>query len=282
MLSRCRVLGSVVALSVVALSIHAVSAQSTPSPATSVDAIVIVDGKLVPPGTSVDIVSGSVTCGSGLTVARDAPMTVGSVLRVSLAATKAGCAGASLTARAAGFESATPPADATGVIGGALIIGRPVALIEGTAEQTGAIQSAPDIQLVVGTGPDQRICARTRLVPPAPNAPADARPAFTELLLDPASGCAKLGDQVDLYIGDTLAQSITATAGLTRVALKINRVVRSLEEGPGLPATGSSNPADDAGGSSRRALLLALAAVIGLASAGLVAKAVVSWRHGRQ
>jgi hypothetical protein len=278
--SRRPTLATLVALSAFALGFHAVNAQSTPAKAITIDAIVIVDGKLAPPGTAVDVISGSETCGSGVTMARDVPMTAGSILRLALSGTRTSCVqGASLTVRAGGVETVVPAPDASGVVGGALIIGRPVALIEGTAEQTGAVQSAPDIQLVIGTGPTQRICARAPVVPPVPGAPADAKPAFTELLLDPASGCAKLGDSIDLYVGDTIAQSITAAPGLTRVDLKVNRVVRSLEGAPGLPATGTTIPSGDTDGLSRISLL-ALAALLAAASGSWLARAaVMRWRR---
>jgi len=253
--------------------------QSASQQAVTIDAIVIVDGKLAPPGTVVDIAAGSEACGSGVTVPRDLPMTVGSVLRLPLSSTNAACGpGASFVARAGGLEGAVPPPDANGVVGKALVIGRPVALIEGTAEQTGAVQSAPEVQLVVGTGSSQRICARAPVVPPVPSAPADAKPAFAELLLDPASGCAQLGDRVDLYVGDTFAETIVAAPGLTRVALKINRVVRSVEGGVGLPATGSGN-AEDTHESSGRVWLLILAALFATASAGWLTRMAVIRRR---
>ena len=279
MLSARRLFGALVVVSAIALNIHAVGAQSSSPAATAIDAIVIVDGKLAPAGTTVDIVSGGNICGTGVTVARDVPMTVGSVLRFPLSGGKSSCAqGASLSARAEGLESAVPAPAASGVIGGALIIGRPIVLVEGTAEQTGAVQPAPDIQIVVGTGPDQRICARAPLVPPVPSAPVNTAPEFSELLLDPSLGCAKLGDRVDLYVGDTIAESINAAPGLTRVELKVNRVVHSLEDRPTLPATGAATPPDDTGLSYRRFLLLALAAAIGLPSAAWLAKTTLARR----
>src|SRR5207245_1600645 len=116
-------------------------------------------------------------------------------LRVRLSATGGPCASPkTLFARVGSEQSDALAVSPTGTIDGAIMIGQPVALIEGTAEQTGAPENVVDIQAVVGTGSAQRICARMRLVPPLPGSPAGTKGEFHELLVAPSSGCVKFGD----------------------------------------------------------------------------------------